>query len=370
MAKRRMDKLDEILIIGSMLPDGPAKVAIFEEAVRHADQSGDVELAYTTRQELLDVAVNSGRGDLLLTHYAWCLAQFDRDPDRYDEFGILWRYKWVTGNAVNFPEIRWEQIEALVDDMERRFQAYGSGARAVADQRYSLARHRGDTVEMKKRYRHFRSVPRDFMSNCAACEADDAVDYHSYLGQSRKAVDVAKPIVQGRMVCSSVPERTYARLLMPLFRLGELDEAMEMYRSGYRLTLRSGDPTASFGRYLLFLAMTDNLPQAIRILQRSYAATISNYDLSSRFVYLRAAIFLLERAERAGLKNRVRVPEDHPLFQKRGVPIPELKANIWSEATAIARRFDERNGTDAFQRSLSELEPLHDQVNPYPLDPA
>jgi hypothetical protein len=364
------DDFEELLDRADDLPDGPAKVAVLEEAVRLADQHGGEEDGYRARHALLDAAVSSGRGDLLLTHYAWCLAKFDAAPDRYSEHALLWRYKWVAGNAVSFPEITLAQLHALIDDMDRRFRAYGAGARAVADQRYSLARHVGDKEEVKRLYRAFRQTPRDHLSNCPACEADDAVDYHSFLGQHRKAVEAAAPILAGRLSCTSVPERTYAKLLYPLLRLGEPAEAARVHRLGWRLSLRSGDGVTNFGRHLLFLGMTDNLAAGLRAVARTLPAGFASYEPFSRFQYYWGAGFLLERAVRAGLTNRVRVPAEHPLAGGRGPTVEALQDWVRAEAAALAARFDARNGTDAFARDLADQEKLHRRVVSYPLESA
>jgi hypothetical protein len=369
MARRKRDELDELRDRAAELPDGPVKVALLEEAVALADERGDVEAGYEARESLLDAGVMAGRGDLILAHYAWCLARFDEEPDRFDEQRLLWRYKWVVSNALDFPEITLAQINALIDDMEQRFRRFGSGARAVADYRYSLARHVGDKPASKAAYARFRSIPRDELSDCLACEADDAVDHYIFLGQHRKAVSAAAGIVSGWLRCSHVPERTYAALLFPLFRLGKLDEAARMYRTGVRLSLRSADAVVSFGSHFTFLGLTDNLPTGLRLLQKTLPLMIAAAEPSNRFWYLDGATFLLECAARAGLTNRLRVPPAHPLAGAgKGTTVTELRDWADAAAAALAAKFDSRNGTTAFAESLAANRRLHRQVKPFPLD--
>jgi hypothetical protein len=371
MPRRKRDELDELRDRAAELPDGPVKIAVLEEAVALADKRGDVRAGYEARETLLDASIMAGRGDLILAHYAWCLARFDEEPDRFDEEILLWRYKWVVGNAIDFPEISLAQINDLIDDMERRFRRFGAGARAVADYRYSVARHVGDKAAAKAAYAKFRATPRDELSNCLACEADDAVDYHVFLGQNKKAVAAATGIVSGWFRCSHVPERTYAALLYPLFRLGELDEAARMYRTGVRLSLRSADAVVSFGSHFTFLGLTDNLPAGLRLLQRTLPALTSAAEPVNQYWYLEGASFLLDRAVKAGLTNRVRLPPGHPLAEAgKSATVPELRDWAHTAAASLAVKFDARNGTKAFADSLAYNGRLHRLVMPFPVEGA
>jgi hypothetical protein len=75
------------------LRDSPEKVAVLEEAVRHADSAGTLELQYGAREGLAEAAYFGGAPDKAIVAYTWCLAQFDRHPGRFNEWRLLWRYK-------------------------------------------------------------------------------------------------------------------------------------------------------------------------------------------------------------------------------------------------------------------------------------
>jgi hypothetical protein len=366
MPKRTRNEFQALLFQYWELPNGPTRVAVLEEAVRDADARGHEPDGYTARQALLDTAVASGRADLLLTHFAWCLAKFDAKPDRYDEVALLWRYKWVAGNAVCFPDITLAQLNALLDDMARRFAAVGAGGRAVANLRHALALHRGDAEEAAATFRTFQRTPRDYLSNCPACEADDAVDYHISRGQYRRAVAAAAGVLTGRLSCAAVPDETYAALLVPLVRLGNPGEAARLHRAGYRRSLRSGDGVACFGAHLTFLGLTDSHAAGVRALDRTLPAAFGGHEPLSRFRYYAGAKFLLDRLVRSGATSRVRVPPGHPLADRsKGVTAAELRDWVAADAADLAARFDARNGTTAFARELIRLERLHRHVIPF-----
>src|SRR5271163_1247260 len=82
------------------LPQGGVRLAILEEAVRMADAHRDPEASFFMRQELMNSAMGAGRPETLLVHFAWCLAQCDREPQRFDEGHILWQYATTITNKM------------------------------------------------------------------------------------------------------------------------------------------------------------------------------------------------------------------------------------------------------------------------------
>src|SRR5262249_18653540 len=125
------------------LPHGPAQVALLEEAVQLADSLKDVDLAYRVRSELMTAATFSGRPDIMLVAFSWCLAQYDRNPQQFDQHDLLWKYKWVIGNGYKFPEIDRPRLEALLADVERRYREAGSTMHAVSQARRDFLVHVG-----------------------------------------------------------------------------------------------------------------------------------------------------------------------------------------------------------------------------------
>src|SRR5262245_26585811 len=106
------------------LPYGPAKIALLEEAVRLADAVEEVDAGFGLRMELTQAATFGGRHDVSIVAYAWCLAQADRNPDRYLDHQLLWQYKWVVDHAYEFPDISLGKIYELLEDLRRRFREF------------------------------------------------------------------------------------------------------------------------------------------------------------------------------------------------------------------------------------------------------
>ena len=78
---------------------------------------------------------------------------------------------------------------------------------------------------------------------------DIGVGYLTTLGREGEALAAAAPILEGRHKCAQVPHRTYARVLLPLLRLGRPAEAMSCHRKGYRLIARNPDFVGQVGKH-------------------------------------------------------------------------------------------------------------------------
>src|SRR5262245_42845756 len=139
-------EIAELLYQAEEMGRGPAQVALVEQAVQIADVHNDREAAFAARDELIEAATFSGRIDLALVAFSWCLAQCDRSPEDFDQDQMLWKYKWVIENLADFPQISKRQIDDMFADMERRFVAAGSTRHAVHQIRRDVAVNMGDAA--------------------------------------------------------------------------------------------------------------------------------------------------------------------------------------------------------------------------------
>ena len=51
------------------------------------------------------------------------------------------------------------------------------------------------------------------MADCEACEADSLTEYYDLIGESAKAVDIARPNLEGLRQCKEVPHRVLSFVL-------------------------------------------------------------------------------------------------------------------------------------------------------------
>jgi hypothetical protein len=353
----------------SALEPGPSKLALLEEAQRLADSHQDDELGYAVRQEIIEIGTFAGYPEKTLVAFSWCLAQADRAPEEYDEAELLWKYKWVMQFPPGFPQISRRQMDEMFADMARRFQRVGATLRPVYKLQCKAALAMGDREAGRAFQRRWRAAEVGWLSDCPACERDDQVDYLIHIGKDERALELAGPILQGRLQCAEIPHLTLARILEPLFRLGLLEEAARQHQRGYALIARNRDFLPEVARHLAFLVLTDNLARAAQLLERHLPWALETADLGRRFAFYLAARLLLERLRQRGEGTlAVRLPRTFPLQPDSGsCAVPELAAWFDDALAELAGRFNERNGNDSFTRRIADNLKLTEQVRPFPL---
>ena len=82
------------------MPAGAARVALAEQAIRLADALDDPDLAFDARMTATEAYQRGGEPARTFVTFAWCLAEFDRHPDRYQAWysQLLWYFKYVVSS--------------------------------------------------------------------------------------------------------------------------------------------------------------------------------------------------------------------------------------------------------------------------------
>lgn len=372
MNARGGDESELLLEKSRGLPHGSARIALVEEAVRHADARNDLPTGFRCRLELVSAASSGGQPELKLVAFAWCLSQFDRNPGlfggRATEYELLWKYKWVAGALPSFHQISREQISATMEDLRRRYRADGSTMHAVYDEEVSIAISLGDKPQAAEAFRKLQSTPRDQFSNCPACVEDRLVSYHRFFDRHEEAIDAAGPILAGRLKCSTVPHRTYPKLMNSLFRLGRTAEAMHYHRVGYPMVASNPGHTAYVDDHIRFLAFTDNLTRALRLTQKHLLTALGYASLNTRYAFLRDVRLLFHFLKQHGVKKvSLPLPGDHPFANESGrVGVSEFLDWLDADTHRVGAFYDARNGNDVFLSGLKSDAANSVKQQPFP----
>ena len=344
-----------------------AKVALLEEAIRIADSRKDVDGGYEFRQKLVKEAEFTGYPEKALVAFAWTLAHYDREPERFEDIRkLLWQFKWIVGILDAFSKISRQQIEEAVADLARRSERCGSSLRHVYSLRCQIARSLGDEQEMRATLPVWEKSPRDFLSDCPACDRNQIIATHAFLKQDLRAVQLAGPIINGELFCAEVPHVTYAKLLIPLVRLNRLDEAHAYSRKGYALVKNNLKFLEEAADHLIFMVLTHDLKGAVQLVERHLNVALNTPVPRRRLAFYRACLFLFRRLEQSPQGKRVlHLPDDFPLWNKTGVyDLTQVKEWFEREARALAEQFDARNGNTFRTDELTALSELEDLIQP------
>jgi hypothetical protein len=362
-------EVDELLRQSYRQGAGPAKIALVEGAVRLADAHQRTDLGFATRKELIRAATLCGSPEKAMVAFTWCLGWCDREPERFSEDDILWQYKWIMGNVSEFPQVTREQIDGMAEDMTQRYQRCGRGMRAVHKLRCLIAMDMERHDDARTFQRLWRAAPVERGNDCNACERHHQVSYLLFAGRDERALELAAPIVAGRLRCSEIPHTTLPRLLLPLMSLGRVEEAMNHHLAGYRMVSDNPEFLTSAARHLRFLVLTLNLPRAVQLFEKHLPWAVETLAPLRRFSFYVAVKLLLEvLSETRHETIAVRLPKCVPVSsEERSIRVADLAAYFNDECRVLAERFDARNGNDEFTRRLDHTTEWKKLIIPHPL---
>lgn len=360
-------------------PWGPQERALVAEAVALAQESGDARLEYEARLRQTSSANMIGDTDLMLTSFAWCLAQHDADPERFPAAlepagDLLWQYKWMAGALRGSPEFSGEQIEAVLDDMEEHYRRAGVGASGALMARFEDAWAAGRIEEAAALRERLEATPRDEYSHCDACVRSQFAGFFAETGREDQTIRLVEEMVEGEYTCGEEPERALALALLPLLRAGLFDRARAFHARSYRLARENPDNLTIIADHVVFCTVTGNEARALSLVEK-HLRWLAHDGLNAEAHQdaLAAFALALDAVTRAGHGDTpVRdsdAAELAPLFGSSDVPLTasDLAVLYATRAEEIAAAFDRRNGTDAHTRRLERTRALAEERYDVPL---
>ncbi len=332
------------------------KVHFLEEAVKLADAIPDQHLAYEVRMELVTAAEFSGNYDIAFVAYSWCRNYSRNNPDKVDWQSVIWRLKWIVDLGLHVPSISKAQIEEMLDDLETSVTDNGYSPRPAHGCRAAIYRSMGMLDKAREYGEKWLASPRDSMTDCEACEVHKDVLLKIALGESQRAIEIARPLLEGELSCTTKPEGTYGALMIPLLRLGDVERAIELARIGYPMIR---------GKKLYIWQLSDFLLLQTRTGQWELA--VDNFDSTARVVgeansfqdqcdFFVAATALLSGFNDVGIESQsLQLPKHWDCHRKDGIyDTAELRTWFDGKSDEIGRQFDARNGTDRFVTRKAE----------------
>ncbi|SMB94637.1 hypothetical protein [Deinococcus hopiensis] len=351
-----METVDELIELAEAQDPPEGAIGFLERAVRLADSQKDRPAAFRARMALVRAASFSGFPDKAMIHFAWLIGTFDRHPAEFGHqaYYVMWMYKWLLSSSLDNPAFPLNRLRKLQADFERRAQVFGSGAHFAAYHRLSLANHIGDRVGAQRAFLAWRSLPRDSLSDCEACEQNKVMVYYAERGNPAAAVKLGREIIEQGMSCHNVPTVTHANLLLPLLRLDQPEDAHAAHTEGLRLARLDRNFIETIAEHVTYLVAVKELGRALTVWAEHLDLALGLRSPSDLFGFLGASATLWRAQEGQG-SVKVLLPRTFALFRKDGAYRPEeLAEHFTREAGAMAARFDARNGTDRFARRLEE----------------
>jgi len=352
------DQIRAALADNDAQPHGPARCAVAEELVAAADALGDQGLLVTALSELMQAYDRGGEQAKAPVPFARLLRLLDENPESFSPYELYrtrWYFKWVTSCLIDIPAASLASINGWVREMERRYKSAGFSMRTVAAQDLKVYLHIGDTPRAEAERIVMLDLPRDQMSDCAACEAHWLGRVHIVAGRYQDALATWSDVLSGQLTCVEEPHVTLAASLMPLLHLGKTGDAKSNHLRGYHLARGNVSLARAIGEHMEFCALTGNEGRGVEILAENWPMLTAVSDPLSRLDFLTGVAVLLRRLTAVGYSNI-------PVYSETA---GGLLARIMPEITDLATRFDARNGTTGVSDQMNQRldrPPLLDQL--------
>ncbi|MGV9939084.1 tetratricopeptide repeat protein [Streptomyces sp. NPDC003401] len=337
------DSLRRAMAENGEQPEGPARNARAELLLAEAERL-DIPLAVIEALgHQLKVYNYSSEKDKMFVPFARLLRMWDERPEDFDAHethALHWVFKWVSAGMLDQPHVPLASVEKWLGEMEHRYRLAGHSERAVRSAELSVAAHVGDVERAERAFAAWLAAERDGMADCHACELHGQGWWRAERGRDAEALELWAPVLEGAYTCAHEPHTVLASSLVPLLRLGRVDEARANHLRGFRLVRAMESMRGAYADHVEFCALTGNEARGLELLAERPAYFTDEGQPRSRLDFLSVVVLLMERLSALGLGG-----QQVPGPAGRAWTAAELAPHAREEALALAARFDARNGT-------------------------
>ncbi|MEU3783811.1 tetratricopeptide repeat protein [Streptomyces sp900129855] len=337
------DSLRRAMAENGEQPEGPARNARAEQLLLEAEKLNIPLAVIEALGHQLKVYNYSSEKAKMFVPFARLLRLWDERPEDFDEYethSLHWVFKWMSAGMLDQPHVPLASVEKWLGEMEHRYRLAGHSERAVRSAEFSVAAHVGDVPRAERAFAAWMAADRDTMADCHACELHGQGWWQAERGRDAEALEVWAPVLEGEYTCAHEPHTVLASSLVPLLRLGRVEEARAHHLRGFRLVRPMESMRGAYADHVEFCALTGNEARGLELLAERPAYFTDEGQPRSRLEFLSVVVLLMERLTELGLGGQ-RVPGT----AGREWTAVELAAHARAEALALAARFDERNGT-------------------------
>ncbi|RRS00457.1 hypothetical protein [Glycomyces terrestris] len=335
---------------------GEARLAALEEHLVAVEADGDQPLLNAVLDALVDCYEFSPDSTRLLVPYARLLHNLDTAPEHFDAAllrSVYWQFKWIVYKLRDHPDVPLASIEDALAQFRRRYAEAGHSLHPYWEAEHWFAYYIGDTERAARAAAMVRTTEPDDMSDCEACRVNDIGDMAACAGDDEGAIAAWRPLLDGELRCSHEPHNTLADSLLPLARLGRLDEARANHHHGYRICRDKDDMLDYVARHIRFCALTGNEARGIEILAAERRAWELTLSPDSRQEWLEGVQTLAAALRGRGMGGALLAGPGG-----RDWTADDLHAWADAERRELCARYDRRNGTTVHSdRSRERVEP-------------
>jgi hypothetical protein len=335
---------------------GDAQLKKIVDIIELARANDDADAIAEYAKVLVESAWQAGRIHFELRGFGELKNLYTHNPKFADlRPEVLWYYKWIVEHLPEYVDVPQEQIESTLSAMEDFYRSENEGLRPVYALRWRIAAAMGQFSRASEFAQQWEQAPSQESDDCLACQTHMQVQIHLDMGDIRKAIQTAKPIVLGEQHCTEVPAVTFSRLLMPLVLVGRDDLAFTLGGQVSHQVRKVPNLVGYLADHVIFLSLVGQLRMALRRAVIMLARNQDTLNDQDKFLIARAAWIFLSIYQATG-HHQISLPRTS--FPAGPIPVADALEHYRSKAASLAAAFDARNQSDRFANLIAEAESL------------
>lgn len=355
---------DDLIREFMKLPRGRLRMEGIQYAITQADLAKDYPYMFYFRYKCTGEAVHCNNNAM---YFFLLVPEMQKLLDEHPDMEIpcssssaaemlLWAYNNMLSKAVNYYQIPLLDIESFLLDYKRIALKYGFPLLDYYENCTSVYECIDTELSMKN-FEAFKRCRKKDATTCWSCDQKSEIYYELFLrGNEKRALKLAKPLYRPENACDNAPFAVLGYFMSFYLSLGNMDEA-SVYYDRLQTALKQNkykEKQFAVGDSLLFLAKT-NPKKAWRFYKKQSPVMGTKDDPCTFFHFARGAATLMAALEGEGRETiPLSLPKDSSLYREDGCYATSLLRQYYENQTQeIARKFDQRNGTDYYAKLLN-----------------
>jgi hypothetical protein len=347
-------QIQKLLIKADTVQSPHDRVKFIKKAINIADTHNDTEWGFDLRKQIIEAEKSTSSCIEGLPAITWILETYEQYPELCNESDFLLEYKWMLQAARRNANVSMEQLESIIEDYKARLQKNGFSLHSYYSARAQMAFQQNKLDEAKEYLQLRKFEEHDDLSFCVACEIHDWVEYELLSGNIDAAISTGEKLFSGKEQCKYVPFQTVCITLDVLDKYGCNDSAERLFNiADAKLEIMQTDDMSNIGyigNLIYFLTKRDK-NKAWDFFEK-YLAWSLNCEDYYNFQFSSGVLSLFKGSG----THPLNITSEVPWYKSSGIyELSELYEYYNSQATALAAKFDARNGNTTFTDKLNSM---------------
>ena len=325
------------------------RVALLEQAIRIAEQLQLTDRLLDHYNDLMDQILYSHQWELMFVYFPRLIKILDEKGDELrlsQKYSILFKYKWLINNSIDFPQLSLDRLHQLCDDFETRLKSENASLRPLYIHRACVHLSAMNYVPVQELMELWEIEPRGLYDDCLICDLSSLIDFNFKMGLIEEGMEVFESLISDHQSCYHNPNYVYPVVARHYLVRGEVERAHTLYQEGWTLIQKYArknfdllDHCIAAHRGDLDRVMNEFKPRFTEILVESKVP-------ANRMFSLAWSIFSLECLLESGITHLdVEEFRSQPqlLWESDGLSLVSARTCFEQEMKHIGKAFDRRN---------------------------